>query len=155
MTSQNIKKYLRTLGRNPEYTDLFNQVTQLNKMQQMLTTSTVIPIHLIKHCQLGQITRGRLTLLAENASVAAKLKHISPSILQKIQNLGWEITAIKILVQKPGHTSSTAISHPVKTFHLKKTKISNAGIECLNRLTLTLPDSELKNSIQRLLKNHA
>ncbi|HBV21126.1 MAG TPA: DciA family protein [Nitrosomonas sp.] len=154
MTSQNIKTYLRTLGKNPEYTDLFNQVTQLNKMQQMLTASAVIPAHLNKHCQLGQITHGRLTLLAENASVAAKLKHISPSLLQKIQNLGWQITAIKIMVQKPGHASSTAVSHQGKTPHFKKTKISNTGVECLNRLARTLPDSELKNSIQRLLKNH-
>ncbi len=153
MTSQNIKTYLRTLGKNPEYTDLFNQVTQLNKMQRMLAASDVIPAHLNKHCQLGQIRHGRLTLLAENASVAAKLKHISPSLLQKIQNLGWQITTIKIMMQKPGHASSTAASHQGETLHFRKTKISNAGVECLNRLACTLPDSELKHSIQRLLKN--
>ena len=154
MTSQNIKTYLRTLGRNPEYTDLFNQAIQLNKMEQVLTASAIIPAHLNKHYKLGPIMHGRLTLLAENASVAAKLKHISPSLLQKIQKLGWKITAIKILVQKPDTANYTAIADKEKTFNFKKPKISNAGIKSLDRLASTLPDSELKNSIQQLLKNH-
>ena len=152
MTSQNIKTYLRILGRNPEYTDLLKRVNQLNKMEQMLAASSIIPAHLNKHCKIGPFSHGQLTLLAENASVATKLKHISPSILLKIQKLGWNIKSIKVLVQKPDHFDQPAMQQQGAP-KPQKPKISHAGIESLDRLTRTLPDSELKHSIQRLLKH--
>ena len=154
MTSQNIKNFLRILGNNPEYSDLLNRANRLNKMKHILTASAVIPPHLQNHCELGQLSHGQLTLLAKNASVAAKLKHISPSLLQKIQKLGWKISAIKILVQKPDHPDHTE-THQECSLNSQKTKISPAGIENLNRLASTLPDSELKDSIQQLVKKHS
>ena len=151
MTSQKIKTYLRILGKNTENTDLFNRADQLNKMNHILAASSIIPAHLNEHCKLGPFTRGQLTLLADNASVATKLKHISPSILQKIQKLGWKVTSIRILVQKPDVLDHTTL-HQNRKPKSKKPNISTAGINSLNRLAHTLPDSELKHSIQRLLK---
>lgn len=153
MTSQNIKTYLLTLGRNPEYTDLFNRAGQLNKMEHVLSASSIIPAHLNEHCKLGPFSHGQLTLLAENASIATKLKHISPSLLLKIQKLGWKVTSIKILVQKPDYLNHTALQQKKAVHKSKKPKISNEGIKSLNRLAQTLPDSALKHSIQQLLKH--
>ncbi|MCB1984471.1 MAG: DUF721 domain-containing protein [Burkholderiales bacterium] len=121
-------------------------------MEHMLSASSIIPARLNQHCKLGPFFNGQLTLLAENASVASKLKHISPSLLLKIQKLGWKVTSIRILVQKPDDVGHTVL-HQKRTLKFKKPKISNAGINSLNRFANTLPDSELKHSIQKLLKH--
>lgn len=105
MTSLNIKSYLRTLEQNPEYVDLLAQVNQLNKIEQTIIATDAIPAPLNRHCKLGPLSHGTLVLLAENASVATKLKHISPSILSKIRRSEWKITAVKIKLQKPDSNS--------------------------------------------------
>ena len=152
MTSQNIKTYLRVLGKKPEHADLFNRAGQINKMERMLAAASIIPAHLSKHYKLGPFSNGQLTLLAENASVATKLKHISPTLLLKMQNKGWKVSSIKILVQKPDYLDHTALRQK-EALESKKPKISRRGIASLNRLAETLPDSQLKHSIQQLIKH--
>lgn len=153
MASQTITTYLRALGRKTEYAELLARANQLTQLKQKMTASAIIPAHLIKHCELGPLSHGKLTLFAHNASVATKLKHISPSLLLKLQKLEWNVTAIKILVQKPDCTLNT-LENQEKPSLSNKPKLSQAGIDNLNKLVRTLPDSELKQSIQSiLLKN--
>ncbi|SEN01657.1 DciA family protein [Nitrosomonas marina] len=151
MASKKLNLYLHAIGRNSEYTALFNHALQLNKIKHMLAESAAIPEHLAKHCELGPLSRSRLTLLAANASVAARLKHMAPSILQKIQKKGWQISSIKVQIQKPAF-GNCAESIPKQKTRSLKPKISSTGLKSLNRLALSLPDSELKTSIRRLLK---
>ncbi|MDR4516191.1 MAG: DUF721 domain-containing protein [Nitrosomonas sp.] len=152
MTSQNIKTYLRALGKNPEHADLFNRAGQIKKMERMFAAASIIPAHLSKHYKLGPFSNGQLTLLAENASVATKLKHISPSLLLKMQNKGWKVSSIKIMVQKPDCLDHTALRQK-EALKSRKPGISHRGIASLSRFADTLPDSELKHSIQQLLKH--
>ncbi|SES90646.1 Protein of unknown function [Nitrosomonas marina] len=151
MASKKLNLYLHAIGRNSEYTALLNHALQLNKIKHMLAESAAIPEHLIKHCELGPLSGNQLTLLAANASVAARLKHMVPSILQKIQKKGWQISSIKVRIQKPA-LDKCAESISKQKMRSLKPKISGTGLKSLNRLALSLPDSELKTSIQRLLK---
>ncbi|MCW5618084.1 MAG: DUF721 domain-containing protein [Nitrosomonas sp.] len=156
MTSLNIKSYLRTLEQNPEYVDLLAQVNQLNKIEQTIIATDAIPAPLNRHCKLGPLSHGTLVLLAENASVATKLKHISPSILSKIRRSEWKITAVKIKLQKPDSNShNRATQNQTINFYannMHKKKLSQPGIESLHHLARSLPVSELRCSIQALLK---
>lgn len=153
MASKKLNIYLHALRDNPEYTVLFSHAHQLNKMEHMLSASAAIPTHLIEYCKLGPLSHNQLILLAANASVAARLKHMTPSILQKLQKIGWQISSIKIRIQQPaGDSHATSFS---KRQRDPKPRISSAGIESLNRLANTLADSELKNSIQQLLKKQS
>lgn len=91
--------------------------------------------------------------MAENGAIASKLKQISPSLLLKLQELGWEVTAIQILVQANYATKNT--KHLIdQEYEKKKIKLSQTGKDCLSQLAATLPDSELKNTIQLFLKKH-
>lgn len=153
MPSQNITAYLNALGRNTEYAELFTRANQLYQLKQKITAAAVIPAHLMHHCDLGPLSHGILTLFANNASVATRLRHISPSLLKKIQKTGWHITAIKIRVQKPDHLRNN-ISSNQRQSYANKPRISQAGIDNLNALARTLPDSELKLSVQSLLQKH-
>ena len=151
MTSYKVNSYLNLLGKTPEYKNLFSLAQQLCENQ--LTFSRLIPAHLAPHCGLSQISNGRLTIMAENGAIASKLKQISPSLLLKLQELGWEVTAIQILVQAHYIAKNTK---PLadKGYIKKKIKLSRAGKDCLNQLAATLPDSELKNTIQCFVRKH-
>lgn len=155
MTSLNIKSFLRTLEQNPEHVDILTRANQLNKIRQAIAAADVIPASINKHYKLGPLSQDALTLLAENASVATKLKHISPSILSKIQQLGWTITTVKIKLQKPDCNShDNARSNQTAEFYAKtaQKKLSPSGIESLDYLAQSLPESELKHSIHALLR---
>jgi hypothetical protein len=151
MSSHKIKTYLSMLGQTTEHQELFSRINQLNKMQQIFLT--ILPSYLAQSCNLGKISNRKLTVLAENGAIASKLKLISPSLLLQLQKLGWDITAIQISVQAHYYAkdSQTFIN---KERNKKKPKLSQTGIESLDQLATSLPDSELKNSIQSLLAKH-
>ncbi len=151
MTSCKVNSYLNILGKTPEYKNLFFIAQQLHANQ--LTFSKLIPTHLTPHCNLGRISNGRLMIMAENGAIASKLKQISPSLLLKLQELGWEVTAIQILVQAHYYAKNTK---PLveKGYIKKKIKLSQTGKDCLSQLAATLPDSELRNTIQCFVKKH-
>ena len=91
--------------------------------------------------------------MAENGAIASKLKQISPTLLHKLQELGWEVTAIQILVQAHYIAKNTK---PLadKGYIKKKIKLSPVGKDSLSQLAATLPDSELKNTIQCFVRKH-
>tara|TARA_R110002073_G_scaffold291773_4_gene456957 strand:- start:4612 stop:5067 length:456 start_codon:yes stop_codon:yes gene_type:complete len=151
MATQKVNTFISILGRTPEYKDLFTQVNQLNEMQQIF--STVVPTYLAKQSVLGRFINGKLSIFAENGSIATKLKQISPSLLLKLQKLGWKVTAIQITVQ--AHYYSQNSTKLLKSeSSKKKLQLSQAGIENLGQLAAKLPNSELKNAIELLLKKH-
>jgi hypothetical protein len=145
MTARKVNAYFRILGKNPEHKDLFVKIDKLNEIQQSLLT--IVPPHLAKHCATGFPTDGKLTIFASNGSIAAKLKQISPSILLKMQNLGWEITSIQIATQ--AHYQGNHIAQ----FNPKKRHLAQRGIASLTQLAASLPASALKTAIESLLKN--
>lgn len=158
MASQNIKSFLRALEHGTERIDLIAHAKQLYQIKQIMISTGAIPSSLSNHYNLGPLTNGTLVLLAENASVAAKLKHITPSILSRIQRTGWNITHIKIKLQKPDFANflindANQDQSAIYSSRQKPKKLSQASIDSLRHLEHSLPDSELKHSIQALLKN--
>ncbi|MDP3279713.1 MAG: DUF721 domain-containing protein [Nitrosomonas sp.] len=151
MTSYKVNSYLNLLGKTPEYENLFSLAHQLYADQ--LIFSKLVPAQLAQHCVLSRTSNGKLTIMAENGAIASKLKQISPSVLLKLQELGWEVTSIQILVQAPNFAKNTKTLAD-KGYTKKKLKLSQTGKDCLSRLATTLPDSELKNTIQSFVKKH-
>ncbi len=151
MTSYKVNSYFNLLGKTPEYENLFSLAHQLYADQ--LIFSKIVPVHLAQHCILSRTSNGRLTIMAENGAIASKLKQISPSVLLKLQELGWEVTSIQILVQAHNFEKKTK-THINKGYTKEKLKLSQTGKDCLSQLATTLPDSELKNTIKSFLKKH-
>lgn len=151
MTSYKVNSYFNLLGKTPEYENLFSIAHQIHSNQ--IVFCKFIPSHLAPHCHLSRISNGRLTIWAENGAIATKLKQISPSLLLKLQELGWEVTSIHILVQAHYFTKNTK---PLidKGYVKKEIKLSKAGKECLSQLAATLPSSELKSTIQSFLQKY-
>ncbi|PSJ18805.1 DUF721 domain-containing protein [Nitrosomonas supralitoralis] len=151
MRPHKVDSYLDLLEKTPEYASLFSSARQLHEAQS--TFLKFIPEQLTQYCRLGRISDGKLTVLVENGAVASKLKQISPSLLLKLQQRGWEVTSFQILVQ--AHNSAKNPRPFKKQGHSnKKLKLSSTAKTCLAQLAATMPDSELKNTIQLFVNQH-
>ncbi|MBA2483994.1 MAG: DUF721 domain-containing protein [Nitrosomonas sp.] len=145
MATRKVNTYFRILGKEPEHEDLLLKIDKLNKIQQ--SSSKIIPSHLAEHCTIGLPTNGKLTIFAQNGAIATKLKQITPSVLKKIRNLGWEITSIQIATQAHSQAKNGDKINP------KKRHLGQKGVTSLTQLAENLSDSPLKTAIESLLKN--
>jgi hypothetical protein len=59
----------------------------------------VLPGPLRQHLRAGPLDDDGWTLLAANAAVAAKLRHLLPTLAESLVAKGWQATAIRVKVQ--------------------------------------------------------
>ena len=62
-----------------------------------------VPEVLRQFTQSGAVKHKRLTVYADNGTVAAKIKLLLPSLLNKLQKQGLEVTSIRVEVQVKSH----------------------------------------------------
>ncbi|CAG0973933.1 hypothetical protein MTYP_01384 [Methylophilaceae bacterium] len=82
---------------NTELAALSGKARDLSISQQIW--SAIVPDPLKKFTQAGTINHKRLTVYADNGTVAAKVKLLLPSLLTKLQKQGLEVTSIRVQVQ--------------------------------------------------------
>lgn len=151
MTTQKVTTYLSALGTTPEYQHVFSQVAELVKMQKAF--STIVPPNLAAASTLSHFSEEKLVIFVKNAAIASKLKQILPTVQAKLNKCGWKVTVIQITVQAHYYAEKGAIS--LNQYHTKhKTHLSQAGVDSLKQLVTSLPESELKQSIERLINTH-
>ncbi|MEK6662872.1 MAG: DUF721 domain-containing protein [Pseudomonadota bacterium] len=107
---------------------------------------TVAPIGLARSCRVGRLDDGVLTLLADNGAIASKIKQQLPSLLEKLQQRGREITGIRVDVQ-------VKIPSPERA-SAPKQGISQQSLASLEKLDNELEDSPLKEALTNLIKRH-
>ena len=81
----------------------------LARLQQLMQDSharfdaihPLLPAALAPHVLAGPVDDLGWTLLAANASVAAKLRQLQPRLEDALRTRGWEVSAIRVKVQ-PG-----------------------------------------------------
>lgn len=100
------------------------------------------------------IVDNNLVLFASSAAQAAKLRQGFPSLLRLLHTQGVQVYEIRVRVQ-PKHTtypeggSSTGLPHVIPSPRLSRTELA-APLAFTEKLALTLPDSPLREAIQRL-----
>ena len=62
-----------------------------------------LPAALVPHVSAGPVDELGWTLLARNASVAAKLRQLQPRLEAELRQRGWQVTAIRVHVQSSGN----------------------------------------------------
>ena len=118
---------------------------QLNSISRIW--ETVAPIGLALFCRVGRLDDGVLTLFADNGAIASKIKQQLPSLLEKLQQRGSEITGIRIEVQVKIPSPERSIS--------PKQAISPKSLASLERLDAELEESPLKEALTNLIKHHS
>jgi len=114
---------------------------QIADLQQVLLNSA--PPALTRGCRVKQFRDGTLTLLAENAAIAAKLKQLAARLLAAYRKQRSEVTAIRIEVQVGNASPGRA---PTPEFK----RLSLDAIENLEKLASGLEDSPLKQALTNM-----
>jgi hypothetical protein len=118
------------------------QAAQRNAELHRILMNTAPP-ELTQACCVKQLRDGTLTLLAENAAIAAKLKQLAARLLATYQKQRSQVTAIRIEVQV-----KEAASAPEEK--RKPKRLSIETIENLENLASQLEDSPLKQALTNM-----
>lgn len=120
---------------------LTQEARRVAELDQILVHSA--PADLTHVCRVKQLRDGTLTLLAENAAVAAKLKQLSARLLAAYRKQRSEVTSIRIEVQVERDNSKAAPKPEPK-------RLTTESIRNLTSLAERLEDSPLKQALTRL-----
>ena len=79
----------------------------LARLQQLMRESNaryeaiqpILPPALAPHVKPGSVDDTGWSLLAANASVAAKLRQLQPCLEEALRERGWQVSAIRVKVQ--------------------------------------------------------
>ena len=148
MAARKINFYLGALSTMPDHQRLFGYMDKLTAMQRVFME--IAPPQLAQRCAVGGFIEGNLTLRAHYGAIAAKLRQILPSLLQKFRARGYEVTAIRVTVQ--------ANYRPIRGYQgdangpRGRRKIGQSGVESLIGLAAELPQSPLKTAVESLLR---
>jgi hypothetical protein len=105
--------------------------------------NSVVPEPMRKFTRTGRLEHRSITVFADNGAVAAKLKLLAPTLLKNLQIKGVDVTSIRVEVQV-----QSARPEPLKT----PRNLSLDAAASLTQLAETLPESPLREAIERLAK---
>jgi hypothetical protein len=138
MSARKIDFYLNSSDRLRSLTQEARHIAELQRI--LLNTA---PPALTQACCVKQLRDGTLTLLAENAAIAAKLKQLAARLLATYQKQRLEVTSIRVEVQVREFA-------PASLEKSKPKRLSIETIENLEKLSEQLEDSPLKTALARL-----
>jgi len=119
------------------------QARRLIELRRIL--ATILPESLARWSSIANVKQGRVIIFAANGAVAAKLRLLSPTLLEQLSKRGTEVTGLEVRVQP---------SPPTLQATDKSATMSSAGASSLRDLCEQLPDSELKSVVGRLAHRH-
>ena len=143
----NLNNFLSDLYDSPDYGQLLSKAKQLKKVQEQLLST--IPLSLRDRCAVGQYTPdGSLLIYADNGAIATRLRHLAPTIQQKINKTGIKVEHIRLSIQP-----QLNFMEPQNTRKISRT-LSEVAIKHLDKLSNSLPTgSPLQSSLKALLAN--
>jgi hypothetical protein len=133
------------LNASDELKALAARTRRLQDLQALYLTSA--PRELVGSSRVKNFRAGTLFLSADNASVAAKLKQLAPTVLASIRESEGEVTGLRIEVQ----VSGAARERRPKSH---KVALTPDAIGKLERLAMEVRDDGLKNALARLARRH-
>lgn len=137
MHSKNIRAYLDS---NAGLAALLPHAERLIELRQIY--GQLMPQQLLRYSSIVNYKRETVVIFAENNAIAAKIKLLSPRLVNDFSKRGVEVTGIRLEVQ-PRQESQLSGSR-------KRAELSQGGSEILGALAARLPDSRLKQAIKKI-----
>lgn len=132
------------LNAAPNLQGLLQQAQKLLVLQK--AWNEVAPKPLAAASRVGAVRQQTLIIYANNGAAAGKLRQLVPSLLEKIQKRGIEVTAIRVDVQ---------VEAPPPKKKPKDLSVSHNALISLDKLEKNLADSPLKNALHALIQRHS
>lgn len=124
---------------------LAERVAHLSDLQ--LLWEKLAPSPLAGMCRVSGLQDRVLVLYANNGAIAAKVRQLAPTLLEKFQKRGLEVTSILVRVQ--------AGYFPPRERPPKALRLGPAGFDRLRQLAGRLEDSPLRQALEAMLERHA
>ena len=134
MHSKNLRAYLDSAA---GIAAILPQAERLIELRRIY--SELVPQQLSRSSSIVNYKRQTVVIFAENSAIAAKLKMLSPRLVNDFSKRGAEVTGIRLEVQPR--------QEPRQALTRKQAKLSAAGAESLEALAKRLPDSRLKQAV--------
>lgn len=135
----------KLIGASSELEVVRNQARRLAVLQQAYVDYAPVEFaYLTKASRVGYIKAGTLYLVAEKATVAAKLRQLLPRLLPIFRILDAEVTGIKVALQ---------VNYPQqnRVDRFKKTSLPVDSIYKFELLSKKIRDPDLKSAIVKLV----
>ena len=137
MHSKNLRAYLDSAT---GIASLLPQAERLIELRRIY--NEIMPQQLLRSSSIVNYKLGKVVIFAENNAIAAKIKLLSPRLVNDFAKRGVKITGIRLEVQPR--------ENPPEQQALKHARLSLAGAESLDALVKRLPDSKLKQTLGEL-----
>ena len=134
MHSKNIRAYLDSAA---GIAGLLPQAERLIELRRIY--SKLVPQQLLRSSSIVNYRQRNVVIFADNNAIAAKLRLLSPRLVNDFSKCGVEVTGIRLEVQPR--------QEPLKETAPKRAKLSRAGAESLQALARQLPESKLKQAL--------
>ncbi len=138
MTAKAISEWLAVRG---EADTLVSRARRLILLEKLY--ANCVPEGLSRGSSVTNLREGILILRAQNGAIATKLRQIAPSLLDKLKAWNQDLIQIQVVVQAQG--SAIPAKPPAKT------GLATQGVHEFEALGNSLPDSELKTAVARLV----
>jgi hypothetical protein len=136
-----MRRLSTVFGTAPELRALTVRAEEILVLQRIWTSAVPAPLNRL--CRVGLLQQGRLTVYTSSGALAAKLNLQKGRLLEKLQKQGVEVTSIHVEVQVE---TKPRISAGVQR------RLSGKAARILADFAQTLPDSHLRQALQRMTK---
>jgi len=137
MHSKNLRAYLDSAA---GIAALLPQAERLIELRRVYTD--LMPQQLLRSSSIVNYKKEIVVIFAENNAIAAKIKLLSPRLVNDFAKRGLKVTGIRLEVQPRQTPRAEALQ--------KHAKLSLAGATSLEALARRLPDSKLKQALADL-----
>lgn len=107
-----------------------------------------LPAAMRRGFAVAQVKGNELTLIADHAALATKLRQLTPSLLKHINEAGWNATSLKIKV------ASRPNAPPVHPFVKQAVPLDASALAHFEQLRQQITHGPLNDAIVRLLSHH-
>lgn len=137
MHSKDLRAYLDSAA---AIAALLPQAERLIELRRIY--SEIVPQQLLQSSSIVNYKQEKVIIFAENNAIAAKLRLLSPRLVNDFSKRGMHVTGIRLEVQPR--------QEPRKELTAKQAKLSPAAAESLQALAKRLPDSRLRQALAKM-----
>lgn len=138
MHSKNLRAYLDSAA---GIAALLPQAERLIELRRIY--SELVPQQLLRSSSIVNYKQETVVIFVENNAIAAKLKLLSPRLVNGFFKRGVQVTGIRLEVQPRQEARTDQIR--------KQARLSVAGAESLEALARRLPESKLKQAVTEMV----
>jgi len=137
MHSKNLRAYLDSAAGIAALLPQAERLIELRRIYQ-----EIMPQQLLRSSSIVNYKQETVVIFAENNAIAAKIKLLSPRLVNDFSKRGLQVTGIRLEVQPREPPKEQSVQ--------KHAKLSAAGAESLEALAKRLPDSKLKQTLTEM-----